>query len=85
MVDSKVRDVKEVISYIKDGDTVALGGFVGIGFAEEIAIEMENSFLNNGSPGDLFLMYAAGQGDGMDRGLNHFGHIGMVKKVVGGH
>jgi propionate CoA-transferase len=85
MVDSKVRDAKEVISYIKDGDTVALGGFVGIGFAEEIAIEMENSFLNNGSPGDLFLMYAAGQGDGMDRGLNHFGHIGMVKKVVGGH
>jgi len=85
MKKGKIVTCEEAIQVIHDGDTVATGGFVGIGFPEEIAIKLEASFLNTGHPKDLTLVYAAGQGDGKQKGLNHFGHKGLVRKVVGGH
>ena len=88
---SKIISAAEAARLIQDGDTVATGGFVGIGFAENIAIAIEKRFLGEdpqspaGSPRDLTLAYAAGQGDGKERGLNHLGHEGLVSCVVGGH
>lgn len=81
----KIVSAEEAVRVIRDGDTVATGGFVGTGFAEEIAVELEAYFLRTGKPRDLTLIYAAGQGDGANRGLNHLGHEGLVRKVIGGH
>jgi len=81
----KVVGAREAADLIRDGDMVATGGFVGIGFAENITVALEERFLETGAPRGIGLVYAAGQGDGKARGLNHLGHDGLVGRVVGGH
>ncbi|MGZ6144264.1 MAG: acyl CoA:acetate/3-ketoacid CoA transferase [Myxococcales bacterium] len=82
---NKVCSAAEAARRVRDGDTVATGGFVGIGFAENIAVALERRFVEEGHPRDLTLVYAAGQGDGKGRGVDHFAREGMLARVIGGH
>lgn len=81
----KVVSAADAAALIKAGDTVTTSGFVGIGVPDELLAAVEARFLAHGTPRDLSLVFAAGQGDGKDRGLNRLGHKGLLKQVVGGH
>ncbi len=82
---NKVISAEDAARVVMNGDTVASSGFVGIGFPEELAVALERRFVETGTPRDLTLVYAAGQGDGKSRGLNHLSGEGMVRRIVGGH
>lgn len=81
----KIVSAADAVLLIHEGDTVATGGFVGIGFAESIAVALAQRFEATQTPRDLTLVYAAGQGDGKHRGLNHLGVPGLLRRVIGGH
>ncbi len=89
---TKLMTAADAVKLIKAGDTVAMGGFVGIGVAEELVLALEALFLDATDlrpeaerPRDLSLLFAAGQGDRKDRGVNHLAHAGLVRRVIGGH
>ena len=82
---NKVVSAGDAAALIRDGDAICTSGFVGIGTPEELLDAIEGRFLATGHPRNLTLLFAAGQGDGKERGLNRLGHDGLLRRVVGGH
>ena len=46
---NKIISAAEAVRIVVDGDTVATGGFVGIGFPEALAVALEDRFVETGS------------------------------------
>jgi acyl CoA:acetate/3-ketoacid CoA transferase len=69
----KLVSAEEAVRIIRDGDTVASGGFVGTNFAEEIAVQLEAYFLKTGSPKNLTLTTEPGVIGGLPSGGLNFG------------
>lgn len=82
----QVISAKQAVqTMIKPGDTVAFGGFLGAAHPEEITKTIKEEFLETGFPNNLSVIFAAAQGDSGEKGLNHLGEEGLIKKIIGGH
>ncbi|HSD76441.1 MAG TPA: CoA-transferase [Solirubrobacteraceae bacterium] len=82
---NKLMSAEAAAGIVRDGDTVAVGGFVGIAVPEELLLALEGRFRSAAAPRDLTLLFAAGQGDGDARGLNHLAYDGLVRRAIGAH
>jgi len=84
MIDKVVR-LEDAIAVIGDEDTICVSGFVGIGTPECLLRGLEERFVEQQTPKNVSLLFAAAPGDGKDRGLNRLAHEGLVKRAIGGH
>jgi len=80
----KVVSIEDAMRVIRDGDTVAVNGFVGYS-PEELLRGLEDRFLKTGEPKNLTLVMAAGIGDGKEKGGNRLAHAGLVRRMIAGH
>ena len=81
----KIIEVEDAVAVIHNGDVIASAGYGGNGTPDQLFVALEKRFLETGEPRDLTLVFAGGQGDMKDKGLNRLGHAGLLKRVIGGH
>ena len=81
----KVISAQDAVALIRDGDVVASSGYGGNGNPETLFKAIEQRFLAGNGPSNITLLWAGGQGDGQERGLNRLGHVGLLKRTIGGH
>jgi propionate CoA-transferase len=81
----KVISAQDAIAIVQDEDVLATSGYGGNGTPDQLLVALEKRFLETRSPKNLTLVFAGGQGDGKQKGLNRLGHEGLLKRVIGGH
>ncbi len=82
---TKVISADAAVQLVLDHDTLAVGGFIGLAVPEELLVALAKRFEQSGSPHDLTLIFAAGQGDRGTRGLNHLAREGLIRRAIGAH
>lgn len=81
---NKVVKANDVLTWLKDGSTLATVGFTLMGACGTILNEIERSFLETGHPKNLTLLHGAGQSDRIN-GIQRLAHPGLIKRIIGAH
>jgi propionate CoA-transferase len=82
---SKVITAQQAANLIKDGVTIGASTQGMSGWAEEIAIAIENRFLESGHPKNITLIHSCTCGDYKKRGTTRLGYEGLTKRLICGH
>ncbi len=81
----QVMTADQATALIHDGDTIVIGGS-GSGHAipEALIEAVERRFLATAAPRSITSLHPVGLGDRSHRGISHFAHPGLLKRVVCG-
>ncbi|MBQ0746579.1 MAG: acyl CoA:acetate/3-ketoacid CoA transferase [Marinobacter sp.] len=82
---NKIVSPRDAAALVHSGDTITTSGFVGAGVPDALLKALGDRYAEEAHPRDLTLLFAAGQGDGKDRGLNRLAASGLVRRIIGGH
>jgi propionate CoA-transferase len=82
---SKIITAQEAAMLIQDGVTIGASTQGLAGWAEEIAIAIEERFQQSGHPKNITLVHSCTCGDYKKRGTTHLGHEGLTKRLICGH
>ncbi len=81
----RIISADEAVAFVRDGDTILIGGSGGgHAVAESLITALERRFLETSSPRNISLLHPVGIGDGIDQGVNHLAHRGLLKRIVTG-
>lgn len=82
----QVLSADEAVTLIPSGATIAYSGFGGtIGHPEQLSAALERRFLATGRPEGLTALFPCMQSSGPGTAVDHLGHPGLLRRVVGGH
>jgi len=81
----KIIPIEDAVALVQDGDVIASSGYGGNGTPEALLAALQARFRETALPRDLTLVWAGGQGDGNDRGLDRLGELGLLRRCIGGH
>lgn len=81
----KLKTIDEAIDLIKDGDTVAVSGFMMATAAREILVALGKRYKTTSTPKGLTLYQGAGNGNNNDQGVCEMSYPGLIKRYVTAH
>lgn len=82
---NKIISSEAAAELVNDGWTITTGGFGSCGHPEALTTALASRYTKTGSPKNITLIFAAGQGDKTSRGLNRIACEGLIKRVIGGY
>jgi propionate CoA-transferase len=80
-----ILEPAQAAALVRDGMTVATGGFGCCGHPEAFSRALAERFERTGSPRNLTLLFASGQGDRGELGLNRLAQPGLIARAIGGY
>ncbi|MEI4482470.1 MULTISPECIES: CoA-transferase [unclassified Phyllobacterium] len=83
---SKITDLDQALSVIRDGDTIGSVGVIGWLVPDRLLEGIAQNYHAGKGPGNLSFYFPVGVGDALEiKGMDHIAVPGLLKRVIGGN